>query len=115
MNALFEISLYRIGKTWFFDDKDREIIREPFVAGASEIIQKYLNKKGLGRRRKNISIIFSTTWIPNWDIHLVCTEKCGKTSAYYKDQEEDVCWLCPAQIKFFGQIADEIYATINNK
>ena len=34
------------------------------------------------------------------------------TSAYYTDQEGDKLWLCPAQIKFFGAVADTIYAKI---
>jgi hypothetical protein len=142
---LFKILIYRQGKTWMFDDKERNIQAEPFVCGASELIQKHLRKKGLGRRKKNVSITFSTQEIGEADIVLTVTEKCypmkiGKmqdlfgghlmthisntvslgydktknpTSAYYIDQEGDQCWLCPAQLKFFGQVADTIYARID--
>lgn len=142
---MFKIKIYRQKNVWFFDDEIRKIAKEPFVMGASELIQKHLNRKGLGRKRKNILITFSTEFIPNSDIVLTCTEKCypmkmGKmsdifgghllthlsntvgldydkskkpTSAWYVDQEDQKCWLCPAQLKFFGQVADLIYVKIN--
>lgn len=128
-----------------FDEKRLGIQAEPFVMGASEMIQKYLNRKGMGKRRKNIPVTFSTAWIPEADAVLTVTKKChpqkwfGKygtetfrsnfgadhvqrsvplyeedtsapaTSAYYQDQEGDECWLCPAQLKFFGQVAEIIH------
>jgi hypothetical protein len=137
MNELFFINAYRRGKTWLFDDKQRGIVAEPFVCGASELIQKYLDRKGMKRKRKNVSLVFSLQPFPEADTILTCTEKCypmkiGKmstmfgdhfsclgydrskesTSAYYMDQEGHKCWLCPAQMKFFGQVADIIYAKI---
>ncbi len=139
---MFTIKIYRRGKTWLFDDTARQIKAEPFVCGASELIQKYLDKKGLSRRRKNIPVVFSTQPFADAECVLTCTEKCypikweklsnifGKhltnhfsnvvrldydkskkpTSAHYIDQEGQKCWLCPAQLKFFGQVADTIYA-----
>lgn len=144
LDSKFYISAYRQGKTWMFDDEQRQIVAEPFVSGASELIQKYLSRKGLGRKRKNVSLVFSLQPFAEADVVLTCTEKCypmkiGKmaelfrghlmthisntvslgydkskkpTSAYYIDQEGDACWLCPAQIKFFGAVADTIYAKI---
>lgn len=137
---MFFISAYRQGKTWLFDDEARGILREPFVMGASELIQKYLNKKGI-KKRKNVPLVFSNQEFPNAEVILTCTEKCyptrlvgytkklvagrmvdvsvrepdttaSATSAWYTDQEGDKCWLCPAQIKFFGEVADKIYAKI---
>lgn len=139
MNSLFFISAYRKGKIWMFDDKQRGIIAEPFVLGASELIQKYLDRKGI-KATKDVPIIFSLQPFPEAEVILSCTDKCypykiipgvytiGKNgikypkmiedtnaepvSAYYIDQEGDQCWLCPAQIKFFGRVADVIYAKI---
>lgn len=140
MNAVFFINAYRLGKTWMFDDEQRDIKGEPFVSGASELIQKYLDRKGI-TSTKDVPLIFSTGQIPDADVTLYVTEKNypqvmvdseirrvkGKdiifpiyaedpsqapTSAWYVDQEGDECWLCPAQIKFFGAVADTIYAKI---
>lgn len=138
---MFEITVYRIRNTWFFDDISRGIVSEPFVCGASEMLQHHINKKYSKRKRKGVKIQFSTIPIPNCDIKLTVTEKCypltisqlktrfgdwlpnhknnvqtnysaTPTSAYYVDQEGNKCWLCPAQLKFFGNVADEIYAII---
>jgi hypothetical protein len=140
MNAVFFINAYRLGATWMFDDKQRNIKGEPFVSGASELIQKYLDRKGI-TSTKDVPLIFSISLIPDADVTLIVTEKnypskivgtetrefAGKTfnfpkyeedksqaptSAWYIDQEGDECWLCPAQIKFFGAVADTIYAKI---
>lgn len=137
---MFFISAYRQGNTWLFDDKSRGILREPFVMGASELIQKYLDKKGI-KKRKNVPLVFSTEEFPNAEVVLVCSEKlypnkivgynsieknqkvvkvpvmepdttAEPTSAWYTDQEGHKCWLCPAQLKFFGKVADTIYAKI---
>lgn len=136
MNQIFLINAYRQGKTWMFDDKQRGIKGEPFVAGASELIQKFLDKKGI-KARKNVPLIFSLEPFPDSETILYCTDKCfplkqngtvkiknkvfpkweedltaEPNSAYYISNEGDVCWLCPAQIKFFGGVADTIYAKI---
>lgn len=137
---MFFISAYRQGNTWLFDDESRGILREPFVMGASELIQKYLDKKGI-KKRKNVPLVFSTEEFPGAEVVLTCTEKCyptkfigytqkrvadkvvdvslrepdttiEPTSAWYTDQEGHTCWLCPAQLKFFGEVADTIYAKI---
>jgi hypothetical protein len=133
---MFEITLYRSGMCWCFDDEVRGIYHEPFVAGASELITKHLERKNI--LRDGVKIIFSTTPLDDYDVHLRVVEKHNPleiytkftddqlnthignvgidvatskpTSATYIDQEGDICWLCPAQLKFFGEVADEIFA-----
>jgi hypothetical protein len=136
MNAMFFISAYRQGNTWLFDDKQRGIVAEPFVCGASELIQKYLDKKGI-TATQDVPLVFSLNHFPDAEVTLTCVEKLyptkdmrgvnpldysatiqtyvedtTATSAWYIDQEGERCWLCPAQLKFFGQVADTIYAKI---
>lgn len=137
---MFQINLYRQASVWMFDDTTRSIKAEPFVCGASEMIQKYLDRKGDGRI-KDVLIEFSLEPLNNADIILTYIKKhkplklvqlqdnfgefmsnhlsnvsyieddnAKPTSADYTDQEGDVCWLCPAQLKFFGKVADTIYA-----
>lgn len=132
MNALFFISAYRTGQIWMFDDEQRGIKGEPFVLGASEFIQRHLDAKGI-TETKDIPLIFSLEPFPDQEVVLVCTEKCkplklngyknkkpvfteNKTaepnSAWYVDNTGHKLWLCPAQIKFFGKVADTIFAKI---
>lgn len=144
-NALFSIQLYKIGKTWFFDDKKLNVKQEAFVSGASECIS--LHKKRIGNRKKKPYIAFSLSPIPDADIVLTCTEKSypmhivgyettkitfdkftskweslnkvpkyaedkskEPTSAWYVDQFGNKLWLCPCQLKYFGKVADTIWA-----
>ena len=104
------MSIYKIGKTWFFDDENRKIFREAFVLGASELIQSMLDSKNI-KKRKNIIVIFSTQRIPNYDILLTCTdnEDVLPTSAWYVDEQGNKCWLSPAQLAFFDGVAHQIY------
>ena len=38
MNSILHIRARRVGETWMFDDRERGLASEPFVAGASEVI-----------------------------------------------------------------------------
>jgi hypothetical protein len=132
MNAIFTINVYKEGSTWYFDDNHRDIIREPFVLGASELIT-YL----VGADKQKATISFSESAIPNPDLVLTCTTKChphtlkditksdGKVipsyeedktlepeSGWYVDQNGNICWLCPAQLKFFNKVADTIFIKV---
>jgi|SRR5690606_34798703 len=142
----FKIVLYKKDQTWLFDDLERGIFQEPFVMGASELLQHHINEKSLGDKKAGVIVEFSTHPIENHDIRLVCIKKhkpfkllalkrrfgshvvahvknTGKvkyivdedaepTSGDYIDQLGQKCWLCPAQLKFFGSVADVIYAKI---
>lgn len=113
-NSVFSIQLYKKHGCWVFDDELRGLVAEPFVLGATELISYHLKLKGV-RKRKPV-IQFSLTEIPNAEIVLTCTKKhlnpvTGEaTSGDYVDQHNNKCWLCPAQVKFFGVVADTIYA-----
>jgi hypothetical protein len=137
----FSIVAYKRGTTWLFDDDSRGIQSEPFVMGASELIQRVLNSKGQGRRKK-VVITFSQAPLVVYDVKLTVTEKCLPyepawlegvfgdgyayhvnntagashqdiaTSAWYTDEQGNTCWLCPAQLAYFGEVADVIYAWI---
>lgn len=136
MNALFTIDVYKLENTWYFDDASRNIQREAFVLGASELITGLL-----GADKTKGTVCFSTGPIPNYDIFLTCTEKCypngqstkievvrvagsdatvlkpvfeadptqAPDSGWYVDEHGNTCWLCPAQLAFFEQVADTIY------
>ena len=113
-NALFVINAYKEQDTWYFDDDLRNIKREPFVLGASELITMLA-----GSRRRKAKLTFSETPIPGAVVHLTVTEKLydsngsgEATSAWYTDQQGNRCWLCPAQMAFFGKVADNIYALV---
>lgn len=122
-NQLYNIQAYKKGKTWLFDDESRQIKGEPFVLGASEFITKLAGKK------RKLSFAFSEGYIPKYDAVIELTEACypiikkGKkhvedksqepTSGWYVSQDGDSLWLCPAQLKFFGHVAETIFVKLN--
>jgi len=127
-NAVHRITVYRKAKSWVFDEPALGLIAEPFVAGASEIITSIKRAKNI--RRRTLDITFSQGYLPFPDATLVCTEKVREveyykdrrgvlrfytpkdakyTSAFYKVVGTDqTCWLCPAQLKFFNNVAQMI-------
>ncbi|MEH1853008.1 MAG: hypothetical protein V7L11_15380 [Nostoc sp.] len=40
MNSIMVIHPYKFGEMWVFDDENVSLVREPFVAGADEIIER---------------------------------------------------------------------------
>lgn len=137
-NALYTITAYKKQQLWCFDDSSRNIKEEPFVCGASELIDKLVLDK-YGKKKRKVSFVFSETPIKDYDCLLTLTEAhypyipTGKyktvytkgkrtnipvtvedktqnpISGTYISEEGDVCWLCPAQMKFFGKVANTIF------
>lgn len=127
-NAIHQIQLYRNFNAWVFDDESRNLWAEPFVMGATELIDFHLRRKGMWNA-KNPVLQFSLEYIPNADVVLTNTAKHGPrtwdvrqgkfnetvgepTSGDFEDQYGNKCWLCPAQVRFFGTVPDNIYCII---
>lgn len=134
MNSIFSIDVYRKKNTWYFDDNERGIKKEAFVCGASELITSLLGKKA-----KTGTLLFSESFIPNSDRLLVLEEygypqirngftsykgktvpkyeddkSAEPTSGWYQTDKGEKCWLCPAQLAFFGKVALTIYVKVIN-
>lgn len=139
MNSIFTIKCYKLKNVWYFDDKERGIVREPFVLGSSELIEFLLRKKGF-QKKNTCTLAFSESYIPEYDARLIVDEytrplkvvgsqiinnrtlpkyeedmEKEPESAYYLDESGKKCWLCPAQLKYFGKVAPLIYAKILDK
>ena len=137
-NALYTILAYKKEQVWCFDDASRNIKEEPFVCGASELIDKLVLNK-YGKKKRKVRFVFSENPIKDHDCFLTLTEahyplkatgrfttmlikgkyvtrpiyaddkKKAPVSGTYISEDGDICWLCPAQMKFFGRVANTIY------
>lgn len=76
-NVLNTIRPYWDGATWVFDDPQRGLVQEPFVAGTPEIIDRALDEAGLPPRQP-FSVIFSNREFPGPQIVL---ERCARRPA----------------------------------
>jgi len=110
MNAIMHITPYRTGHGgWAFDDAEKELVHEPFVAGIPEIIDIFAGE------RNEVDIYFSGAEFPGCQGHL---EKIGKQfgGADYKlvanGYESMVGWLCPALFKYFDKAPEQLWFQI---
>ena len=67
MNALNIIHPYKYeDEIWVFDDVKKDLIQEPFVFGADEIIEKYVAP--FKSPEAGFSLLFSAMPFPNYDV-----------------------------------------------
>lgn len=111
MNSIMVIQPYHDCGTWVFDDPRAGLVREPFVAGAPEIIDAALARAGIpfADARKGFTLTFSAIPFPG---HQLVLRKAFDVSggASYETPTGERGWLCPALFKYFDRAPDFIYA-----
>ena len=112
-NSLFTIIVYRWGNGWCFDDAVKGLVAEPFVLGASEIIDSVIERKyGEADHASEYSIVFSRDKFPGIDSELTRRqEDCGGYW-YVEDDNGLEGWFCPATKLYFGDHPQSIFSTI---
>ena len=114
MNALNIIHPYKYeDEIWVFDDAKKELIQEPFVFGADEIIEKYV--ASFKAPEAGFSLLFSANPFPNFDVHVVWKRADMSGNWYYDDSLDMEGWLCPALLKYFDEPPKDIYAQFREK
>lgn len=109
MNAINIIMPYRFAGTWVFDDPDKGLQKEPFVAGVPEMIDLLLEKKGM-KGATRFRITFSETEFPNFDEKMDFDSGAVEDGSYYSsDTFGRRGWLCPALGKYFAKSPKQIY------
>lgn len=107
MNTIMVIHPYKHEGMWVFDDESVELVREPFVAGADEIIETLVSE--LPNAEKGFSLVFSAKPFPGFQtVFDWRREEMGGN--WYFNQEVDMeGWLCPALFKYFETAPEKIY------
>ena len=108
-NSLMSLTLYRDGGGWSFDDAPNNVVREPFVAGAPEIIDALAEAEGLSGRKK-LRMIFSAHKFPGaHELVWLRGEFAGNIYGY-KGQEG---WLCPTLYVYFKSAPKKLYVKVS--
>ncbi len=108
-NVLHTIRPYWDGATWVFDDPQRGLVREPFVGGTPDMIDRALVEAGLPPRQP-FSAVFSDREFPGWHIVLErVREESGGMWYRWAGMEG---WLCPALLRYFDAAPRRIYCQI---
>lgn len=67
-NAVYSIRPYKYQGTWVFDDARVDLVKEPFVLGIPEIIDRAVN--ALDQPESGFTVLFNDTGLPQADIIL---------------------------------------------
>lgn len=107
-NSLFIIEPYRKGAAWVFDAPEHGLRAEPFVLGASEIIDLILESHDVDPEAP-FRLIFAAAPFPGPTLRMDRQEKDFGGYWYAVNESSNVppahlgrrAWLCPATLKFF--------------
>jgi len=108
MNALQVIAPYRYQGAWVFDDPNTGLVREPFVAGIDQMIDRLVEK--IPNAQKGFRLTFSPTPFPGHTVKLEWRRPESSGNWYWCEQFQIEGWLCPALFKYFPEAPRELYA-----
>jgi hypothetical protein len=114
-NAISVIFPYRHNGLWVFDDERVGLDKEPFVAGADDLIDMALERKGIQDPENGFRMIFSGTEFPDADFKLDWVREEGGGNVYRSADLDDEGWLCPALLKYFVEPPVEIYVKLEDR
>jgi hypothetical protein len=113
MNSLFVIAPYRYEGMWVFDDPRVGLVREPFVSGIDEMIDRLV--ADIPNAAKGFRLIFSPTPFPGHQAKLEWRRSEYGGNWYWCEQYGVEGWLCPALFKYFEKAPAELYARAEPK
>ncbi len=114
-NALMVINPYKWEGMWVFDDDAVDLVKEPFVAGADDIIDQALQLKGISDGESGFRLIFSGGQFPAYDVKFDWLREGDGGNWYQSDDFGIEGWLCPALFKYFDEAPQQIYAKFEAK
>src|SRR5690349_265299 len=113
------------GTCWVFDDPRTGLKEEAFVLGASEMISRVVEAKGIASAARGFALTFDAapfehdvelTWLPAPDAARQLGDRGSDlpdVGNWYKANifgQEMIAWLCPALFLYFPQAPKTIYA-----
>jgi hypothetical protein len=107
-NSIFAIRPYKHFGTWVFDDEKVGLVREPFVAGADEIIE--IIAAAIPDAEKGFTLLFSASPFPGYHVTFEWRREELGGNWYYAAELKREGWLCPALLKYFDQAPPVLYA-----
>jgi hypothetical protein len=106
MNQINVITPYWHAGTWVFDDTRTALVQEPFVSGVPEMIDQLV--ADIPDARRGFRLLFSADPFPGAVRFELMREKDG--GAYYRDDQGNEGWLCPALFLYFEQAPPQLHA-----
>lgn len=111
-NAIMVIHPYKHEGVWVFDDPAAELVKEPFVSGADEIIDKMVVR--LDNPEPGFNLIFSGNPFPGYHYSFFRQREEFDGWWYSSDDFDMSGWLCPALFKYFDEAPETLYVQVVN-
>lgn len=112
MNEINVIKPYRYGPGWVFDDAEKGLTREAFVAGADSVMDLFADELG------GVDTFYLTFSAKNFPSHQYRFDWVGEMNAgnLYRHADTGLTgWLCPALYKYFDETPASIYVSIKKE
>jgi hypothetical protein len=106
-NALIGIEPYWHEGSWVFDDEDKGLEKEPFVAGIPDMINDLV--KDIPDARGGFRLLFSSMPFPGYQVELTKVREENGGTWYRGGAGESEGWLCPALFKYFEAAPGALY------
>lgn len=106
--AILVIEPYRYEDAWVFDDQATGLVREPFVEGVTEMIDRLV--AGIPDAATGFRLLFATHPFVGYQTSLTWLNADRVEGNWYRaDDAGDEGWLCPALFFYFASPPPKIY------
>jgi hypothetical protein len=109
-NQLFLIRPYLHHGVWVFDDPAVGLVKEPFVAGIPEMIERATGE--IPDASRGFVAIFSAGFFPGAQIVLERDRDEGGGTWYRWPEMGQEGWLCPALFRYFETAPERLYIQV---
>ena len=113
MNTIGILAPYKYEGMWVFDDPATGLVREPFVSGIDQMIDRAVAE--IPHAERGFRLLFSATPFPGFTLKLEWRREEFGGNWYYASQYDLEGWLCPALFKYFDQAPRELYCRAEAK
>jgi len=107
-NSLQVLRPYKYQGSWVFDDPRVGLVREPFVFGIDEMIDRLV--AAIPQAEQGFRLIFSPQIFPAYAAKLEWRREEAGGNWYFSPTFGIEGWLCPALFKYFEAAPKELYA-----
>lgn len=113
MNAIHVINPYRSNNLWVFDDSSKNLVKEPFLAPASQLISLMCMEARIDKDFFNL-LFSDKPFIADklYTFEWVRSEYNGDW--YYSRDFDMEGWLCPALLRYFDTAPRSLYVTVTH-
>lgn len=114
--SVLTIYPYLLDATWVFDDARTGLKEEAFVCGATEMISRLVETKGIPNAESGFKLSFSDVPFDSHDTELKWLRSDDQQFSlggnWYEGEVGGAvmeCWLCPALFHYFERAPQKIY------